>query len=959
MSLLPYGSPPPSRKTVYSPATFVVAPQNSGYKADYYTDGTSDEVQINAALVAANALTNGGLVLLKSGTYTLGASVVPLSNVWLRGEGMSNTKITSAANGAFSLLSDVAQYSIPSNPLTSATISDLELDGTNFNPAVQSKGLDGHGMKYCKFMRIYCHDTTATGLGFDYPYGTTMTENLVVSCGYTNKHTITAASWATNTFTITTADAHAYTTSSKIVITGMTPSGYNGVFNVTSIVDANNFTIGTSNNAGTLQLPVNPGTATAFGLTSDSIIGHNGIGIASGGLPEESIVVSNNVCIGNQNDNFLIEADAANTSTNASYIFANNISMYGGQGGYRNSFTINAQFVNNYDFGSLTGGHINTFENVYTVTAASWTTGTATYTTSSVHGLAIGNYVTIQNMTPTAYNGYYYVTSVPSTTTFTVAITSDPGTATVFGKVTKVLHPSSGTMWADNIFLNNLLYGMQVEPYSDGYTIRHNTFANCTNYGMYIQSGRGGITQNKVHNNGLDGVYFLASANYIPMDNTDISQNHIYNNSTRTANSRDGLRIDSSTQGPITNLTVLGNHFFDNQNTPTQRYGMLLKSGGSNSNIQINDNTFNGNITAPLLLQDTSDAIYVSNNMGVDPVGKSDLGSVSGTVTFDRSLANYFTATLTGNITAVMPASVVEGAMMTWAIQQDSTGSRTLTLPANAATGTTFTLSTAGNSVDILTWVYDLGTTKWRLVSTRLASALPVVSGGTGTTTSTGSGSVVLATSPTITTPNIAQINDANGNKWLKVNSTASAIGGFAITNNVSGSTVTLANDNTGNSNTLFKGAGTGFVAFRPGTDNTNAFQVQQAGGTSFASFDSTNQRLAIGGTTPVTTLDVRGTVTSTGENITGNLSLTTAGNKISIATGSNASAGTGTLTGGTVTISTTAVTANSLIFLTDTASSITNVGTLTVSAKSAGVSFTVTSTLALDTSTFNWLIIN
>lgn len=92
---------------------------------------------------------------------------------------------------------------------------------------------------------------------------------------------------------------------------------------------------------------------------------------------------------------------------------------------------------------------------------------------------------------------------------------------------------------------------------------------------------------------------------------------------------------------------------------------------------------------------------------------------------------------------------------------------------------------------------------------------------------------------------------------------------------------------------------------------------------------------------------------------IMGSLTLGTAGNKLNITTGSNASAGTGTLVAGTATISTTAVTASSLIFLTDTASSITNVGTLTISAKTAGTSFVVTSTLALDTSTFNWLIIN
>lgn len=80
---------------------------------------------------------------------------------------------------------------------------------------------------------------------------------------------------------------------------------------------------------------------------------------------------------------------------------------------------------------------------------------------------------------------------------------------------------------------------------------------------------------------------------------------------------------------------------------------------------------------------------------------------------------------------------------------------------------------------------------------------------------------------------------------------------------------------------------------------------------------------------------------------------------KLNITTGTNRSAGTGTLSGGTVTISTTAVTASSLIFLTDTTASLTNVGVLSISSKSAGTSFTVTSANVLDTSTFNWFIIN
>jgi hypothetical protein len=91
-----------------------------------------------------------------------------------------------------------------------------------------------------------------------------------------------------------------------------------------------------------------------------------------------------------------------------------------------------------------------------------------------------------------------------------------------------------------------------------------------------------------------------------------------------------------------------------------------------------------------------------------------------------------------------------------------------------------------------------------------------------------------------------------------------------------------------------------------------------------------------------------------------GNLSLATAGNKLNIATGSNASIGTATLSGGTITVATTAVTASSKIFLTDaTTGALTNIGTPTVGIIVAGTSFVINSSNVLDTSSVNWLIIN
>lgn len=90
---------------------------------------------------------------------------------------------------------------------------------------------------------------------------------------------------------------------------------------------------------------------------------------------------------------------------------------------------------------------------------------------------------------------------------------------------------------------------------------------------------------------------------------------------------------------------------------------------------------------------------------------------------------------------------------------------------------------------------------------------------------------------------------------------------------------------------------------------------------------------------------------------VAGNVKLGTAGNGIYIKEGINGCMGTGTLSGGTLVVSTTKVTANSRIFLSDQGGSVTNIGSLYISARSAGTSFTVSSSNVLDASTFAWII--
>ncbi len=112
-------------------------------------------------------------------------------------------------------------------------------------------------------------------------------------------------------------------------------------------------------------------------------------------------------------------------------------------------------------------------------------------------------------------------------------------------------------------------------------------------------------------------------------------------------------------------------------------------------------------------------------------------------------------------------------------------------------------------------------------------------------------------------------------------------------------------------------------------------------------------------GTTVTATL---GAITATN----GNLVLGTAGNKqVYTSVGSNAtaganSAGTVALIGGTIVVATTAVTASSLIRLTcQELGTVIIPSGLCVSAKSAGVNFTILASQVTDTSTIFWEIVN
>jgi len=125
-------------------------------------------------------------------------------------------------------------------------------------------------------------------------------------------------------------------------------------------------------------------------------------------------------------------------------------------------------------------------------------------------------------------------------------------------------------------------------------------------------------------------------------------------------------------------------------------------------------------------------------------------------------------------------------------------------------------------------------TTSGTLAITYSGTALPVVNGGTGVTTSTGTTNVVLSGSPTIVTPVIAQINDANGNAELKFSAIASAVNQVTIENASIGNPVHISATGTDTSIGIHlapKGA-SGYINVQGGVDSTKRFMFNPDGGT-------------------------------------------------------------------------------------------------------------------------------
>jgi hypothetical protein len=170
--------------TVKATVTQVVVTTSSGYVADQYCNGSNDDVEIQAAINAAN----GGTVVLRKGSYSISAQLSIPTGTTIRGEGKGNT-ILVLANGA-----NVTMFrnSDTTSGNTDITIADLTIDGNKSN---QSSGTP-RGIWFTKLTRalvdnVYLHDVYDRAILYTQCVKSTISRVDGVDCGHFQEQVFT------------------------------------------------------------------------------------------------------------------------------------------------------------------------------------------------------------------------------------------------------------------------------------------------------------------------------------------------------------------------------------------------------------------------------------------------------------------------------------------------------------------------------------------------------------------------------------------------------------------------------------------------------------------------------------------------------------------------------------------------------------------------------------------------
>jgi hypothetical protein len=189
-----------------------------------------------------------------------------------------------------------------------------------------------------------------------------------------------------------------------------------------------------------------------------------------------------------------------------------------------------------------------------------------------------------------------------------------------------------------------------------------------------------------------------------------------------------------------------------------------------------------------------------STNLAIELIGSGEQAGNWGSTTntnlgtlLEQAISGYTTYSCTGGTDTLTMTNGADATARNMYIQLNGTGGGTLVVPgtypnANKKlyfifnnTSSAITVKVSGQTgvsvpaaarIALVCTGADIVAAENYMVTLTLGSALPVTSGGTGGTTSTGTGAVVLATSPTLVTPALG-----TPSALVATNATGTAVG--------------------------------------------------------------------------------------------------------------------------------------------------------------------------------------
>jgi len=271
----------------------------------------------------------------------------------------------------------------------------------------------------------------------------------------TGSKSLSSLSWSGGTVTATAATPHGYTVSDTIELTivGASPVGYNGTY-LCTITGASTFTYAVTSNPGSNTVP---GTftpedvselvamATTFfaqGAGQGVWVLELGPGNATDGVTALTSYLTANP---GQFYAFLVprywDANSSLLALVAQYE-ATNSQLYFYITTTLQTYTVYTAAMKSV-VAMIESPALGSYQ-ANAITAASYSSGLITFTTSTAHGVSVGQWFQIAGMTPAGYNGWFQATTGTTGSTLVASVAANPGAESVLGTLVANSYSNSG-----------------------------------------------------------------------------------------------------------------------------------------------------------------------------------------------------------------------------------------------------------------------------------------------------------------------------------------------------------------------------------------------------------------------------------------------------------------------------------------------------------------------------------